>query len=290
MSRRVLGYTVVAAAIAAVLWLFPASAAAQRGGRGGAAQAPDNAPTPRDAAGHPDLTGLYGGGGGGGGDDAAGGDNDTGEIIVNLNARGGTPVNFERDNHLTRRINLNVPMYKPQYWEKVRELNDDGSAQDPSYSCMPGGVPRMGPPAEIIQLPNKTVFLYGGWGFQVREIPTDGRPHSKNSELEGTWMGEGLGSWDGDTFVVDSIGFTDASWLGIQGFFHSEHMHVVERFKRTGNTIAYDVTVEDPDVLLMPYKIPTRMMRVNPNPRAYLTEGLPCSEKDLSHLVSKENH
>src|SRR5213083_2391994 len=122
MKRRLLSFTVVAAAIAAILWIFPVNAAAQRGGRGAAA-GPDNAPTPRDAAGHPDLTGLYGGGGGGGGDDGAAGDNDTGEIIVNLQARGGTPVNFERDNHLTRRINLNVPLYKPQYWEKVRELN-----------------------------------------------------------------------------------------------------------------------------------------------------------------------
>ena len=50
------------------------------------------------------------------------------------------------------------------------------------------------------------------------------------------------------------------------------------------------VTVEDPDVLLQPFKMNTRMMRINPNPRAYMTEGLPCSEKDLSHLVSKENH
>src|SRR5580704_19349124 len=101
MSRRLLGFTVVAAAVAAVLWLFPVNAAAQRGGRG-AAPAADNAPTPRDAAGHPDLTGLYGGGGGGGGGDAGAGD-DTGEVIVNFQSRGGTPVNFERDNHLTRR-------------------------------------------------------------------------------------------------------------------------------------------------------------------------------------------
>jgi hypothetical protein len=103
-------------------------------------------------------------------------------------------------------------------------------------------------------------------------------------------MGEGLGHWDGDTFVVDSIGFTDASWLGIQGFFHSENMRVVERFTRQGNTVRYDVTVEDPDVLLQPWVIPTRMMRINPNPKAYMAEGLPCSEKDLTHLVSKENH
>jgi hypothetical protein len=289
MSRRFLSFTVVAAAIAAVLWLFPVNAAAQRGGRG-AAPAADNAATPRDAAGHPDLTGLYGGGGAAADDAGAGDNNDTGEIIVNLQSRGGTPVNFERDNHLTRRINLNVPMYKPEYWERVRELNDNGSQEDPSYSCGPGGVPRMGAPAEIIQMPKKTIFLYGAWGFQVREIPTDGRPHSKESELEGTWMGEGLGSWDGDTFVVDSIGFNDASWLGIQGFFHSENMHVIERFKRVGNTVTYDVTVQDPDVLLQPYQPAGRMMRVNPNPKAYLTEGLPCSEKDLSHLVSKENH
>jgi hypothetical protein len=67
-------------------------------------------------------------------------------------------------------------------------------------------------------------------------------------------------------------------------------MHVVERFTRQGNTVTYNVKVDDPDVLLQPWIPAARMMRINPNPKAYLTEGLPCSEKDLTHLVSKENH
>jgi len=286
MTRRIFGYSAAAAAIAVVLWLLPTNAAAQRGGRGGVAPAVDNAPTPRDAAGHPDLTGLFGGGGGGGGDDAAGGDNDTGEIIVNLNARGGTPVNFERDNHLTRRMAANKPLYKPEYWEIIRRLNDDGSQEDPGYGCVIGGVPRIGPPQRIVQLPKQTIFFYGNNIF--REIPTDGRKHSSNKDLEGTVMGEAIGTWDGDAFVVDSIGFSDFTWLDIPGYLHSENMHVVEKFTGSGNTVKYEVTVDDP-MLLKPYVYNPRNMMVNAK-ADMLGEALPCIERDITHLVSKENH
>jgi hypothetical protein len=69
----------------------------------------------------------------------------------------------------------------------------------------------------------------------------------------------------GDTLVLDSIGFSDETWLGRGGYFHSDKMRVVEKFTRTGNQMLYEVTVEDPEVLVEPWVMPSRMLRLSPN-------------------------
>jgi hypothetical protein len=79
-----------------------------------------------------------------------------------------------------------------------------------------------------------------------------------------------VGRWEGDTLVIDSISFIDTTWLGRGGFFHSDRMHVVEKFTRQGDTLIYDVTVEDPEVLVEPWVLPTRVIRRNTNPNAGL--------------------
>ena len=122
MEPRVFGGSLVVAATAAALSLAPALAA-QRA----AVRNTDGArPTPSMADGHPDLNGVWNGGMGGGGALA----DDAGEngIAVRFNARGGTPVNFERDNTLLRRMDPNRPLYKPEFWEKVQYLDQNGSA------------------------------------------------------------------------------------------------------------------------------------------------------------------
>ena len=123
-----------------------------------------------------------------------------------------------------------------------------------------------------------------------RVIYTDGRKHTPLQELDGTWKGESIGHWDGDMLVVDTIGFNDESWLDIGGYFHSENMHVIERLRREGDTITYQATVEDPDVLLKPWTMNPRVLGLNKDPNAWLIESLPCVEHDASHLVTKEHH
>src|SRR5437899_1449101 len=118
-------------------------------------------------------------------------------------------------------------------------------------------------------------FLYsggdaGGGYPEFRVIPTDGRPHSAEASFDMTYLGNTTGRWEGDTLVLDSIGFIDTTWLGRGGFFHSDQMHVVERFTRQGDAILYDVTVEDPEVLVEPWVLPTRTIRRNTNPDAGL--------------------
>jgi hypothetical protein len=258
--------------------------------------------SPRAAGGHPDLSGLWAGGGGGGG---IGGGFDAG-VADQLGAVGFRPTiiatreddvsNFERDNALVRRMGKNKPLYKPQYWETVKKLDQDSNLDDPGFNCMPPGIPRSGPPAQIVQTPTQLIFLYLGQGGAIavpatyRTIAIDGRQHSNISDLDGTWFGESIGRWDGDTMIVDSIGFNSSSWLDTGGYFHSENLHVVERLTRNGNMLTWQATVEDPDVLLKPWVWEPRTVRLNPDPKALLPESLPCSERDHLHYATKEHH
>ncbi len=248
-----------------------------------------NQVTPRTADGHPDLSGVWNG------NVASPFAKTDDPLAANLKSRDGTLLNFERDGTLIRRANPNRPLYKPEFWEKVQKLDQNGNNEDPSFGCMPAGVPRMGPPAKIVQTPTEMIFLHvsggaQGWGDTFRVIPMDGRPHTPLEDLDGTWKGESLGHWEEDTLVIDTIGFNDTSWLDIGGYFHSENMRVVERLHRDGNTLTWQATVEDPDVLLKPWAMSPRTLKLNPDPKAVLAETLPCVERDLSHLVTKEHH
>ena len=170
---------------------------------------------------------------------------------------------------------LNLPMYKPEHWDKIQQLDMWTNKYDPVMTCQPLGIPRQGPPRRIYQSENDVTFLYfggdagGGYG-EYRIIPTDNRTRTPEAAFDITYMGNSVGRWEGDTLVIDSIAFIDTTWLGRGGFFHTDKMHVVEKFTRQGDAIMYDVTVEDPEVLLEPWVLPTRTLRRNTNPNGAL--------------------
>jgi hypothetical protein len=86
----------------------------------------------------------------------------------------------------------------------------------------------------------------------VRQIWTDGRPHVK--DLPGTWMGDSIGKWEGDTLVADTTGFNDKTWVDRAGHPHSEDLHVVERIRRADpKTLQVDITIEDPKAYTKPW-------------------------------------
>jgi hypothetical protein len=248
--------------------------------------------TPRMPDGKPDLNGMWGGGGGG--DDQAKPDAN-GNLTVLTKQRPCAPtqpncahaVNFERDSGVMQRMNPNVPVYKPEHWARVQELDENGNQFDPEFHCYPLGVPRVGPPNKIVQTATEVIFLYRSHN-SFRVVPIDGRPHDPVYSQDVNWNGDSVGSWDGDTLVVDVVGFNDESWLGWPGWFHSNNMHVIERLRREGNTLHYDVRVEDPDVLLQPWDMTPRAIKVNPNPKAFLIEDPPCDEQDYKHMTSRE--
>ncbi|HEY6508109.1 MAG TPA: hypothetical protein VIY56_08840 [Vicinamibacterales bacterium] len=158
------------------------------------------------------------------------------------------------------------PIYKPEFWDKVQELDQWTNKEDPIMTCQPMGIPRSLTPRRIFQTVNDITMLYttsdyGGGNREFRSIPTDGRKHDAQKALEATYMGYTVGHWEGDTLVLDSVSFVDTTWLGRGGLFHSPNMRIVERFTRNGNEILYDITIEDPDVFVEPWVMPTRTLR-----------------------------
>jgi hypothetical protein len=126
---------------------------------------------------------------------------------------------------------------------------------NPEALCLFAGVPRAsisGVPFEIIQNNNRIAFLYElmtTW----RSIPLDGRPHP--ADIEPSFFGNGVGHWEGDTLVIDSIGFKDKlSWVDDDAHPHSDAMHVVERWSRPDwDHLAHEVWVEDPKFYTKPW-------------------------------------
>ena len=296
MKMRISRY-MLAALGAAVVSLVSLAAAPQYGGGAtpaapGAAQ--PGAVTPRTPDGHPDLSGMWGGGGGGGGDKP----DEKGNLTVTFRQRPcsqhqrdlgecAQAVNFERDSGIEQRADPNMPMYKPEFWDRVQHLDREGVVEDPTFHCKPAGVPRMGPPAKIIQTATEVVFLYQQ-GNIFRVIPIDGRPHDPIKSQDTTWYGDAVGKWEGDTLVIDIVGFNDESWIDWAGWFHSNNMHVIEKYTRRGDTLTWQATVIDPDVLTQPFVMNPRTVRLNPNAKATLVEDLPCEERDAAHIVTHE--
>ncbi len=160
-----------------------------------------------------------------------------------------------------------LPTYKPEFWDKIQELDQWTNKYDPVMTCQPLGLPRHGTPRRIIQNDKDIIFFYGpnadygGGAAEFRDIPTDGRQRNPRTASLATYYGNSVGTWEGDTLVIDSINFVDTTWLGRGGFFHSSSMHIIEKLTRVGDELRYDMTIEDPEVFVEPWVRPTRVLR-----------------------------
>jgi hypothetical protein len=168
----------------------------------------------------------------------------------------------------------------------VRGPNDVRGRTTLGTDCKPLGIPQtyITPyPFQIVQTPKLIVQIFE-YPNAIRMIPLDGRPQSVDPDP--TWMGNAVGRWEGDTLVVDSIGFNDKT--EVHGFMHTEDLHVVERFKRLedGN-LQYDVTVEDPNVWAGPWVISARTFTYRPE--AEWVEEFVCDANvDYNKLFKKD--
>ena len=180
-----------------------------------------------------------------------------------------------------------APSYKPEFQEKVKHLEANESKLDPVFYCARPGVPRIGSPRKIVQLPNEMIFLYEDIsGDPYRIIPIDGRKH--NLRANPTYHGDATGHWEKDTLVVDTTNFVDDTWFGEDGYFHSDKLHVIERLWLTPeNNLAYQVTVEDPVVLTEPW---TNFPHVIKPSTETLEESPPCKEDDGQRLLNLDHH
>jgi len=150
--------------------------------------------------------------------------------------------------------------YKPEALKQKKENQDKYVERDPEVKCYLPGVPRanyMGHPFQILQS-SKAIFIAYQYAGATRDILLkDPGPAPIDS-----WMGQSVGKWEGDTLVVDVTGFNEQSWFDRAGNFHSDKLHVVERWTRTGqNTLNYEATIEDPNVFTRPWKISMPLYR-----------------------------
>jgi len=160
--------------------------------------------------------------------------------------------------------------YQPAAAAKKRDNFARRATADPTEaSCYLPGVPRatyMPFPFEIVQTPKQVAIRYE-FAHALRNVPMDGSQHPDG--LPDTWMGDSRGHWEGDTLVIDATNFNDQTWFDHSGNFHSDALHVTERYTLSGaDHIQYEATIEDPKVFTKPWKISMPLYRrMEKNPR-----------------------
>jgi hypothetical protein len=193
--------------------------------------------------------GEGGGAGRGRGAGGGGGQIGGGEGTVGAGQRGGAP---------------SEPWVPFQPWAAAfynyNSLNN--SKYDPEGYCLPPGGPRMFAtpyPMEIIQQPElkRIVMIFEGGTHVWREIHMDGRQHANSEAIKGeTWLGDSIGHWEGDTLVVDVVGFNEGTWLDYFGHPHTNQMHITEKYSRPNKgTLHYEATIDDPGAYTKPWTV-----------------------------------
>jgi hypothetical protein len=180
----------------------------------------------------------------------------------------------------------NFPKYKQEFLAKVKDLSERQVEVDTALQCQPPGVPRIGPPAKIVQTAREVLFLYDDVnGSFFRIIPTDGRAHRK--DLPASYLGDAIGRYEGDTLVVETVNFNEETWLSDNGAFHSKDLKVVERLRRVGDTIQYEATAHDPAVLVEPWKERTQTLWLTDRE---IEESPRCEDRDLDLIKDGSHH
>ena len=208
---------------------------------------------PRTADGKPDFSGVYGFGGGGG---------------RGRGAAGGAPAG---------------PQLKPgaEKYRVQRGPQDTGRTSD----CMPLPPPdAFGVPYEfqIIQNKDHLVIMHEYPG-SFRIIPLDGEPHQVDPDP--AWLGDSVGKWDGDTLVIDTIGYNEKT--EIAGYRHSDALHTVERLRRVDGGVDYEITIEDPNVFVAPFT-QMRSFRLTAAPMKRIMEFICENNRDYRPLFGTQ--
>ena len=150
------------------------------------------------------------------------------------------------------------------------------SKQDPEANCLPAGIPRGSPyPWRILQTPTHYFILYEGNIHSFRQIFMDGRTHP--AEPDPTWYGHSIGHWEGNTLVVDTVGFNDKFWFDYKAIRTPNKLHTIERYTRTDiGHMSMEVTIDDPGAYTKPF---TTIGRATLMPGAELLEYI-CQENN----------
>jgi hypothetical protein len=177
---------------------------------------------------------------------------------------------------------------EPLPWAEalLRERAANNAKDAPGAHCLPRGITNAGAlfPFKLVQTPGLLVMLFEDDIPSHRQVFLDGRAHPKDPNP--MWMGHSIGHWEGDTLVIDTVGFDDRSWLDNVGHPHTEMMRVIERFRRPDlGHLEIEITVDDPGAYAKPWKI----MRASELDTTGDIGEYVCTEneKDAGHLVGK---
>jgi hypothetical protein len=218
-----------AAVIVMAVGTFPVAAQfGQLGGGSGSRVKPPTGPAPRLPDGTVDLSGVWQGGG----------------PVQDIERQGGLAPG-------------SIPLLP--WAKKLMESRDP--KDDPYAQCLPSGVPRMAAdyPWRFIQHPTHKAathifMILEGNIHSYRQIFMDGRKHPP--DLDPTWYGHSIGRWEGDTLVIDTIGFNDKFWFDWRGHPHTEQLHTVERWTRIDlGHLVNEVTIDDPGAYSRPWTV-----------------------------------
>ena len=212
-------------------------------------QPPPTGPTPRLPDGKPDLSGIWNGGG------------PVGDIAQGL-AKGET-----------------IPLLpSAEAIMKARQSKDD-----PEANCLPTGIPRIAPyPWRIVQTPTHVFFLFEGNIHSYRQIFLNQTKHP--DDLDPTWYGHSIGHFEGDTLVVDTVGFNDKFWFDFRGHPHTTQLHTIERYTRKDlGTLVNQVTIDDPGAYSKPFTL-TFTARLAPAGEELMEYICQENEQDSKHI------
>jgi hypothetical protein len=181
----------------------------------------------------------------------------------------------------------NQPEPEMLSWAAVltKQRTENYSADDPEARCIPAGVPRATPyHYQIVQTPSLVLMLIEGNIHTFRQIFLDRKEHLKLSQP--LWYGDSIGHWEGDTLVVDTIGFNDKFWFDMAGHPHTSQLHVIERYRRRDfGDLDVQVTIDDPGA----YTTPWVVNRVSTLETQIEISEYVCNENntDTLHLVGR---
>jgi len=234
-------------------------------------------PTPRTADGKPDLSGVW--------ETIQGGRRGRGPAPVAAQDTGELPPSGSVFGNIGDQTQGGAP-YQPWAAELVKKRQADNSKDNPDAHCLPMGVMQMTShpyPKKIIQTPSEVILIYEGSGTTVREVFLDGRTPAKDAEP--WWNGYSTGRWDGDTLVVETVGFMDDGWLDVRGSPLTSAGKLTERFRRPNyGSLVIEVTVDDPKAYTKPF---TATVNNRLLPDTQLIEFV-CIDKSAQHYVGSD--
>ena len=204
-------------------------------------------PTPRAAGGKPDLSGVW---------------------------------------HGSFPFDSGTPELLPSAQAILAERRENHAREAPGARCLPQGVALFGTflPFRIVQTPVYLVMISEADVPNYRQIFLDGRSHPKN--LEPTWMGHSVGRWEGDTLVVDTVGFNGKTWMDLEGRPSTEKLRITERYRRPDlGHLEFEFTIDDPGAYVKPWTI-KKISDLTPDDEV---REFICTEnnKDVEHMVGR---